>query len=132
MRYVVPSLFDDFDSMFNDFFGSVGSNRKFPPVDITENDESYELEFEVPGYKEDGFRITTHKGILTVASDGVESSEEDYLIKEISRPAYSRSFQLPEDADENEISAENRNGILTVKIMKAKKALPKRIDVKIC
>ena len=131
MRYVVPSLFDDFDNMFNDFFGSVGSNRKFPPVDIYETVDSYVLEFEVAGYKEDGFKITSQKGIVTVAASEEEEGDEKYLIREISRPSFSRSFQLPEDADENEISAESKDGILTLTIKKIKKAEPKRIEVKI-
>ena len=53
-------------------------------------------------------------------------------MNEISLPEFSRSFALPEDADEGNISAENRNGILTVRIPKIHKAENGgRIEVKI-
>lgn len=133
MRYVInrtfPSLFD-FDTIFNDFFASAGK-EKFPPVDIYETDGSYVVEAEVAGYKEDDIKIFCNKKILTISSDAVPYKAEDYMTKEIYLPAFQRSFQLPEDADEDNVNASGKNGVLTIEIAKKAKAVPKRIEVKI-
>lgn len=133
MRYIInrtyPSLFD-FDNFFNDFFAS-STQDKFPPVDVYETKDSYVLEAEVAGYNEESIKVLCNHKVLTISSDGVESPKEEYIAKEICLPAFQRSFQLPDDADEDGMSASSKNGILTVVINKMKKAEPKRIEVKI-
>ena len=133
MRYVInrsfPSLFD-FDTIFNDFFASAG-NEKFPLVDIYETEKSYVVEAEVAGYKEEDIKIFCSKKILSLSSDAVAYDRDQYITKEIYAPAFQRSFQLPEDADEENINASSSNGILRIEIMKKEKLEPKRITVKI-
>ena len=45
--------------------------------------------------------------------------------------AFSRSFALPENVDEDKISADYKNGILLITVPKKAEAQPKRIEVKI-
>lgn len=141
MRYVIsrstPSLMG-FDTIFNDLFGDVSSS-KIPPVDIYETANSYVIEAEVAGYKDSDLKIGVHKHVLSISSDESwierfrkEKASKKFLVNEISLPEFSRSFALPEDADEGNISAENRNGILTVRIPKIQRAENGgRIEVKI-
>lgn len=132
MRYYIqrdfPSLFD-FDNFFNDFFES--SSDRFPPVDVFETDGAYVIEAEVPGYNENEIKIYCKNRVLTISSDKVEKDREGYISQEIALPAFSRSFQLPDDADEEGVSASSNNGILTITINKKAKKEPKRIEVKI-
>ena len=133
MRYYIqrdfPSLFD-FDNLFNDFFES--SSDRFPPVDVFETENSYVIEAEVPGYNENDIKIYCKNKILTISSDAVEKKrEEGFITEEIALPAFSRSFQLPDDANEDDVSASSANGILTITISKKEKKEPKRIAVKI-
>ena len=133
MRYYIqrdfPSLFD-FDNLFNDFFES--SSDRFPPVDVYENEKSYVIEAEVPGYNENDIKIYCKNKILTISSEQVKKEREDgFITEEIALPAFSRSFQLPEDANEDEVNATSANGILSVVISKKAKTEPKRIEVKI-
>ena len=133
MRYYIqrdfPSLFD-FDNLFNDFFES--SSDRFPPVDVFETENSYVIEAEVPGYNENDIKIYCKNKILTLSSDAVEMKrEEGFITEEIALPAFSRSFQLPDDANEDDVSASSANGILTITISKKEKKEPKRIEVKI-
>ena len=133
MRYYIqrdfPSLFD-FDNLFNDFFES--SSDRFPPVDVYEDEKSYVIEAEVPGYNESDIKIYCKNKILTISSDAVKKEREDgFITEEIALPAFSRSFQLPEDANEDEVNATSANGILSVVISKKAKTEPKRIEVKI-
>lgn len=133
MRYYIqrdfPSLFD-FDSFFNDFFES--SSDRFPPVDVFETDNAYVIEAEVPGYKEDDIKIFCKNRVLTISSDAVTKERENgFITEEISLPSFHRSFQLPDDADEDMVSATSENGILSITISKKEKKEPKRIEVKI-
>ena len=133
MRYYIqrdfPSLFD-FDNLFNDFFES--SSDRFPPVDVYEDEKSYVIEAEVPGYNENDIKIYCKNKILTISSEQVKKEREDgFITEEIALPAFSRSFQLPEDANEDEVNATSANGILSVVILKKAKTEPKRIEVKI-
>lgn len=133
MRYYIqrdfPSLFD-FDSFFNDFFES--SSDRFPPVDVFETDNAYVIEAEVPGYKEDDIKIFCKNRVLTISSDAVTKERENgFITEEISLPSFQRSFQLPDDADEDMVSASSENGILSITISKKEKKEPKRIEVKI-
>ncbi len=133
MRYYIqrdfPSLFD-FDNLFNDFFES--SSDRFPPVDVYEDEKSYVIEAEVPGYNENDIKIYCKNKILTISSGQVKKEREDgFITEEIALPAFSRSFQLPEDANEDEVNATSANGILSVVISKKAKTEPKRIEVKI-
>lgn len=133
MRYYIqrdfPSLFD-FDNLFNDFFES--SSDRFPPVDVYEDEKSYVIEAEVPGYNENDIKIYCKNKILTISSEQVKKEREDgFITEEIALPAFSRSFQLPDDANEDDVSASSANGILTITISKKEKKEPKRIEVKI-
>ena len=133
MRYYIqrdfPSLFD-FDSFFNDFFES--SSDRFPPVDVFETDNAYVIEAEVPGYKEDDIKIFCKNRVLTISSDAVTKERENgFITEEISLPSFQRSFQLPDDADADMVSATSENGILSITISKKEKKEPKRIEVKI-
>ena len=133
MRYYIqrdfPSLFD-FDNLFNDFFES--SSDRFPPVDVYEDEKSYVIEAEVPGYNENDIKIYCKNKILTISSEQVKKEREDgFITEELALPAFSRSFQLPEDANEDEVNATSANGILSVVISKKAKTEPKRIEVKI-
>lgn len=133
MRYYIqrdfPCLFD-FDNLFNDFFES--SSDRFPPVDVYEDEKSYVIEAEVPGYNENDIKIYCKNKILTISSEQVKKEREDgFITEEIALPAFSRSFQLPEDANEDEVNATSANGILSVVISKKAKTEPKRIEVKI-
>ncbi len=133
MRYYIernfPSLFD-FDNFFNDFFES--NTDRFPPVDVYENDGSYVIEAEVPGYDENAIKIYCKNKVLTISSEAVEKKREHgFITEEIALPSFTRSFQLPEDANEDEVNASSANGILTITISKKAKVEPKRIEVKI-
>ena len=127
MRYYIqrdfPSLFD-FDNLFNDFFES--SSDRFPPVDVFETDNAYVIEAEVPGYKEDDIKIFCKNRVLTISSDAVTKERENgFITEEISLPSFQRSFQLPDDADEDMVSATSENGILSITISKKEKKEPK-------
>ncbi len=141
MRYVIsrsiaPAL-TGIDSLFSDFFSDV-STKKIPPVDIYQTDSSYVIEAEVAGYDDNDIRISVKDGTITISS--VESwkerrerakREKNMISSEIYLPEFSRSFILPDDSDQEAISAESDKGILVITIPRLKKAEKGRIEVKI-
>ena len=123
------------NNSYNDIFNTLFSVSKFPPVDIYENDKVYVITAELAGYDEDKINIFAEKHVLHIASDEHENAKENsdrkYLIKERSVKSFERSFTLPEDANEENITASYKMGILSVFIPKMPKVEPKKIEVKI-
>lgn len=123
------------NNSYNDIFNTLFSVSKFPPVDIYENDKGYVITAELAGYDEDKINIFAEKHVLHIASDEHENAKENsdrkYLIKERSVKSFERSFTLPEDANEENITASYKIGILSVFIPKMPKVEPKKIEVKI-
>ena len=123
------------NNSYNDIFNTLFSVSKFPPVDIYENDKGYVITAELAGYDEDKINIFAEKHVLHIASDEHENAKENsdrkYLIKERSVKSFERSFTLPDDANEENITASYKMGILSVFIPKMPKVEPKKIEVKI-
>ena len=123
------------NNSYNDIFNTLFSVSKFPPVDIYENDKGYVITAELAGYDEDKINIFAEKHVLHIASDEHENAKENsdrkYLIKERSVKSFERSFTLPENANEENITASYKMGILSVFIPKMPKVEPKKIEVKI-
>ena len=44
--------------------------------------------------------------------------------------SFTRSFTLPDDADAAKVTAEFKDGLLTVRLAKSEHALPKAVEVK--
>ena len=147
MKYYInrtnPSL-NGLDAIFSDLFGDGVYGARIPQVDVYETPSSYVVEAEVAGYSEGDIAIDVEKHVLTIKSDdknmkrvdqeeneAEKKEERKYLMREISRPSFSRSFTLPEDVDEENIKAESKNGILTITLPKTEKAQRGRIEVKI-
>ena len=147
MKYYInrtnPSL-SGIDSLFSDLFGDNFYSSRIPQVDVYETPSSYVVEADVAGYDEGSIQISVEKHVLTLASEdkdlkkaNAEEAKEEkkeerkYLMREISRPSFSRSFTLPEDVDEAGIKAESKNGILTLTIPKKTPEERGRIEIKI-
>ena len=129
MRY--QKHYNDLDGLIDSIFTGV----KIPPVDIKENKTGYAISAEIPGYKEDEINLYVENHVLTLEGkkEEKENKAEDgrkYLIKERVVRNFKRSFTLPEDADEEKVSATFKNGVLEIDLPKTEKAQPKRIEVK--
>ena len=113
-----PSLFDDrfFRSFFdmNDWMGNVGFR-----VDIRDADDHYALEAELPGVTEDQISLTVENDTLTIAADmQSERKDEKAYYSERRVGHVSRSFSL-DGIDQQHITADYKNVILTVNLPKA-------------
>lgn len=104
-----------------------------PEVDIIESDKEYLIKAELPEVKKEDVKVSVEKGVLTIQGERKQEKEEKgkkFHRIERSYGSFERSFTLPDDADEGKVSAEFKDGILSVHLAKSEKAVPKPIEVK--
>lgn len=97
---------------------------------VKEQDDCYKLRYDVPGLGKDDVKITIHDGVLTIKGEHKEEEEEssdDEHWSARSYGYYNTSLALPDDAKDDEIKAELKNGVLNIVIPRTEK--PKQ-DVK--
>lgn len=105
-----------------------------PLVDITEDNREYLIKAELPEVRKEDVKVTVENGVLTLSGERkFEKEEKDKRYHRIERAygSFTRSFSVPEDADDTKVAAEFKDGVLTVRLVKSEKARPKAIDVKV-
>lgn len=134
---LLNSLFNDIMDNSNSY--GVYSNYANPKVDVKENENSYILEMELPGKTEKDVDIELNHGNLTISSKDEEvkdekkdTKNEKYILKERKISKFERRFALPKDVDSEKISANFKNGILTVNMMKKPETSSKKIAIEAC
>lgn len=102
-----------------------------PPVDIFETDDALTVVVDLPGVAMESVDIRVEDSILTIKGRADYNPKADLLRQEFSLQGYYRQFQLSDEVDQDKISAESKNGVLTITLPKAEKSKPKQIKVKI-
>lgn len=102
-----------------------------PPVDIFENEESLIVVADLPGVDKDGVDIRVEDNILTIKGNAKYAQPATALRQEFALQNYYRQFQLSDEVDQGKITAESKNGVLTITLPKAEKSKPKQIKVKV-
>ncbi len=127
-------LLDNVSSWFDDIFNEpVFGHATVPAVDVKETDSQYLMEVELPGLTEKDVEVKLDNNLLTISSRKDEKKEEKkngYLIRERRASSFARSFVLPEGIEREKISAEFKNGVLSLSFPKSPAAKPKTIEVK--
>jgi HSP20 family protein len=126
-------LHHDLDSLFAQMFQGVpqlsprnGKSETWgglltPQVDIGESQKDYTITVEVPGVKEKDINLTLLDGTLTIRGekrDEHEEKDKHYHRIERSYGSFQRILSLPTDADENNVKAKFKDGVLTITIAK--------------
>lgn len=130
----LPAIFRLGDDMFTNFF----ENSNIPAANIKESKKDFKVELAVPGFEKDDFNIVVDKDILTISVNKETKHEEKdenekILRQEFSSTSFSRSFTLPENIDTENISAEQKKGVLSIVLPKkdmTKEESVKRIEIK--
>jgi len=100
-------------------------------VDIFENEDSLIVVVDLPGVDKDGVDIRVEDDILTIKGNAKYAQPSNVLRQEFTLQNYYRQFQLSDEVDQSKISAESKNGVLTITLPKAEKSKPKQIKVKV-
>ncbi len=101
-----------------------------PPVDIFETDDALTVVADLPGVDKDAVDIRVEDSILTIKGRANYSPQAEMLRQEFSLQGYYRQFQLSDEVDQDRISAECKNGVLTIMLPKAERSKPRQIKVR--
>jgi HSP20 family protein len=105
-----------------------------PLVDITEDEKEYLIKAELPEVRKEDVKVTVENGVLSVTGERKfekEVKNRKYHHVERSYGSFTRRFAVPDDADAAQVSAEFKDGLLTIRLAKNEKALPKTVEVKV-
>jgi len=104
-----------------------------PPVDIYQNgDHELVLKAELPDMTREDIDITVDNGTLAIRGEkklSGEVKEEQFHRIERHYGTFSRSFSLPQTVDPGKVSAEYKQGVLTVRLPLREEAKPRSIKV---
>ena len=132
---LVPSIFGEniVDNFFNDvdrdWFTAPAFGNQVQGImktDVRENENSYELDVELPGYDKSDLNLELNDGYLTISAKKDNTKEEkDNSGKVIRRERYQgaaqRSFFVGDDITEEDVKAKFNNGVLMLTIPKKDK-----------
>jgi len=106
-----------------------------PPVDIFENDKhEIVIQAEMPGLKKEDIDLRVENNTLTLRGERKRESEvkEDHYHRvERAYGMFSRSFSLPSTVDAGKVSADYKDGVLTVVLPTREEARPRQIQVQV-
>ena len=115
----------DFPEFFQHFGAEPFGKAAYPKVNVITNDEAVVIEAELAGYKKDEIDIEVKEGVLTISGGASQLNEQTdkvvYLLRELKRSSFSRSFKLGDQLDASEVDAKFDNGLLTITIQKLEK-----------
>ncbi len=103
----------------------------YPPVNIQEEDDHYEIELKVPGYEKVDFKISISDNILTIQSDKKNQDQGFVEFNQFRQLAFKRQFELNEKINLESIKAEYLNGILKLRLEKKEDFHTQRTEIRV-
>jgi HSP20 family protein len=104
-----------------------------PPVDVFSNGkQELIIKAEVPGLKREDIDVTVEDNTLTLRGEKKHESEvKEEQLHRIERQygSFSRTFSLPATVDAGKVSADYKDGVLTIRLPFREEAKPKQIKV---
>jgi len=133
---------DRFNQLFNQTFSNVFSHEGqelsrgtwAPPVDIYETGSNLVIKAELAGIDPKDVEVRVENGTLTIS--GERKSEKEvkdgsYHRVERSYGSFQRSFNLPPTVSSENVTADYKDGVLTLNLAKREEAKPKTIKIQV-
>ena len=98
-----------------------------PAADVSETEAEYLIKADLPEVRKEDVSITVQDGVLTLSGERrQEVRAENEKVHRVERAygSFARRFALPENADEQSIRAESRDGVILIHIPKQKVVQP--------
>ncbi len=128
-----------FEEIFEQLFGAQTRNvspaTSTLPIDVLEREGNLVIRTAVPGIEPSDLEIQIENNVLTIRGETqneAESKEDKVYRREVSYGAFSRSVRLPENLNVEAVSAEFKNGIVSITLPRVEEEKPKafRVPVK--
>lgn len=124
-----------FENLFNEFFNDfngvhVNAN---PKAEIVENDNDYQISLALPGFKKEDINIEINKNVLEISGERKFEKKEGHQYHKVETyyGKVSRNFTLPENANQENLKAAFKNGILEITLPKQEvKKEVKKIEIR--
>ena len=133
------NLRDELDRLFEGPFGELGGASPLlsvwnPAVDVYEDKDNVFVKAELPGMKKEDIEVSLHAGTLSISGERKAEEKHDsadtYRVERfVGR--FHRTITLPSEVKHDHISAQYKDGILTVTLPKAEEAKPRQIEVNV-
>jgi HSP20 family protein len=102
-----------------------------PPVDIYETADGFVLAADLPGVSQDNLEVSVTHNVLTIKGRAVRKLPGKARYQEFQPASVFRQFKLGNALDTDQIDAGLTNGVLRLRIPKAKAAVARQIDIKV-
>ena len=118
---------------FQEEVGVSFNQGAYPKVNVYEYDDKIGIVAEIPGLDKKNVSVDVEDSILTISGDkhGLDDSGGKCITRELKQSSFKRSFNLGEHLDGDDVSAEFKDGMLSISIPKIEPEKPKKTFVKI-
>lgn len=130
------TLRSEMDRLFDDFFGMTPARTAgtmwAPAVDVREDEHNFYVTADLPGMKKEEIEVELENSLLTIKGERRFERREDkenFHFVERSYGNFYRSFTLPKNVKGDAITAEYKDGVLSVMIPKADEVKPKKVVI---
>lgn len=146
MRVIKWEPFREVDDVFDRFFADAfrrwpratvegrASADWAPAADVTETEGEYLIKAELPEVRKEDVSLSVQDGVLTLTGERKQDKREDNeKVHRVERfyGSFARRFSLPEDADEQSIKAESKDGVILIHIPKHKVVQPQARQIEV-
>ena len=123
-----------FHDIMDELFNNVQTTRDsfVPSIDISETEKGFEILAQVPGIHKEDITVNLDNNRLTISGERKREKEESgkkFHRVETQYGTFSRSFQLPDNIDQESIKASYENGILAISISKKEEEAKRQIEI---
>lgn len=146
MRVIKWEPFREVDDVFDRFFADAfrrwpratvegrAAADWAPAADVTETEGEYLIKAELPEVRKEDVSLSVQDGVLTLTGERKQEKRDDNeKVHRLERfhGSFARRFSLPEDADEQSIKAESKDGVILIHIPKHKVVQPQARQIEV-
>ena len=122
--------FRELDRLTSQVFGTPARPTAMP-MDAYRKDDSFLVQFDLPGIEPESIDLTVERNVLTVHAQRTRPSGNEIEMLAAERPhgTFSRQLFLGDTLDVDALQADYTDGVLTLRIPVAEKAKPRKVAV---
>jgi len=111
---------------------NVSAREKVLAVDVKADEEAYTISALIPGIEADEINVEILKNTVSIRgefNDDEENEQEKFLVSELPAGRFYRELTLPTALDSSKVDASLKNGVFTLRVLKAEVDRPKVIKI---
>ncbi|MFF7391915.1 Hsp20/alpha crystallin family protein [Streptomyces scabiei] len=124
-------LLSEMSGLMESTVGSAATPVAWTPLaDVTESDDAFRVEIELPGVKSKDIDVEANGQELVVTGEIKEKERKGVLRRSTRRVgAFEYRLRLPGEVDAEKINAQMSDGVLAITVPKAEVAKPRRVEI---